>query len=260
MTHNAYFTFEVGLATDVGRVRRVNEDSSLSRSDFGLWVVSDGMGGHMAGDFASQTIVRELNSVGVAGSSDDLEARLMERLTRANELIIDHAHSLDQKTIGATVVALLIYNRHYACVWSGDSRAYMLRDGVMAQISEDHTEAQALLKAGSITAVEAANWPRKNVITRAIGVTEAPECDIISGELRHHDYFLLCSDGLTEHMKDDEIAHYLASLPPQEACDALVRETLARGARDNVTVLAVRCHDRPEELPDFDAVGLDDLQ
>ena len=97
------------------------------------------------------------------------------------------------------------------------------------------------MAAGTITDEEAANWPRKNVITRAIGVGPDPQCDQVSGSLEPGDVFLLCSDGLTEHLQDGEIAQALASLPPQQACDALIRETLNSGARDNVTVVAVQC-------------------
>ena len=124
-----FFAFRTGQATDVGRVRTVNEDSFPSRPEAGLWVVADGMGGHAAGDFASQTIVRELFSMGVPGSAEDMQARFMERLGRANELILDHAAELNQGTIGATVVALLVDGQDYACIWSGDSRIYRFRSG-----------------------------------------------------------------------------------------------------------------------------------
>ena len=245
MNHNDHFTFETGQATDVGCRREINEDFYLSRPDYGLWVVSDGMGGHAAGDFASQTIVHELNSIGMATSPEDLHARFNERLTRANETILDEASVRGGKTIGATVAALLVHENQFACIWSGDSRVYLLRNGQLSQQSRDHTEVQALLDAGSITPEEAANWPRKNVITHAIGVSEVPNCDIVAGELELGDVFLLCSDGLTEHIHDEEIAAALASHPPQEACNELIRETLARGARDNVTVIAMRCSDPP---------------
>ena len=254
MTSSDFFTFETGQATDVGCKREVNEDNFLSRPDYGLWVVADGMGGHAAGDFASLTIVTELNSVGVPASSDDLQARFMERLTRANETILNHAAEIGHHTIGATVVSLLVHDASFACIWSGDSRAYLLRGGQLVQQSCDHTEVRALLDAGTITVQEAENWPRKNVITRAIGVTATPECDIVSGELEPGDYFMLCSDGLNEHIGDAEIADYMRGLPPQAACDAMIRETLARGARDNVTVIAVRC--MPSENG---AQGLDDV-
>ena len=135
----------------------------------------------------------------------------------------------------------------------GDEDRHPGMRGVVQQ-SRDHTEVRALLDAGKITVQEAENWPRKNVITRAIGVTATPECDIVSGQLEPGDYFMLCSDGLNEHIGDAEIADYMRRLPPQAACDAMIRETLARGARDNVTVIAVRC--MPSENG---AQGLDDV-
>ncbi|OCX58185.1 serine/threonine protein phosphatase [Thioclava sp. SK-1] len=245
MHHNDFFSFETGQATDVGCRREVNEDNFLSRGDYGLWVVADGMGGHAAGDFASLAIVQQLNSVGVPASADDLQARFMERLTRANDEIITHAEALGRGTIGATVVSLLVHDQHFACIWSGDSRAYLLRHDRLSQQSRDHTEVRALLDAGTISEHEALHWPRKNVITRAIGVTAQPQCDIVVGALQEGDVFLLCSDGLTEHLSDTDIAYFLRSHAPQQACDAMVAETLARGARDNVTVIVVRCGPPP---------------
>lgn len=250
MNTNDYFTFETGQATDVGCLRQVNEDNFLSRPDYGLWTVADGMGGHAAGDFASLTIVKELNSVGYPASRQDLQARFMERLTRANDAILAHAAELNSGTVGATVVSLLIHDREFACIWSGDSRIYLMRAGQLVQQSRDHTEVRALLDAGSITAEQAEHWPRKNVITRAIGVSPEPQCDLVSGQLEIGDVFLLCSDGLTEHMSDSEIAQALATHPPQEACDALIAETLQRGARDNVTVIALRCMPPPPPSED----------
>ena len=250
MNHNDYFTFETGQGTDVGCLRQVNEDNFLSRPDYGLWVVADGMGGHAAGDFASLTIVKELNSIGVPASSEDLQARFMERLNRANDLILEHAAELDSGTIGATVVSLLVHGDDYACIWSGDSRLYLLRGGQLIQQSRDHTEVRALLDAGSITAEQAEYWPRKNVITRAVGVTPEVQCDFVTGQLELGDVFILCSDGLTEHMSDGEIADVLRHHPPQVACDALIAETLLRGARDNVTVIAMRCLPPPPPAED----------
>ncbi len=241
MHSTEFFTFLTAQATDVGCVRTVNEDSFLSRPESGLWVVADGMGGHAAGDFASQTIVRELYSVGFPGSADDFQARFMERLSRANSTILAHSAELNQGTIGATLVALLVAGQDYACIWSGDSRIYRLRNGALEQQTRDHTEVQALLDAGSISPEEAETWPRKNVITRAIGVSDTPECDVIGAQLQLGDRFLLCSDGLTGHVSDPEIADILGSHPPQEAADRLIALTLERGARDNVTVIVIHC-------------------
>lgn len=257
MNHNDYFTFETGQASDVGCLREVQEDSFLSRPDYGLWVVADGMGGHAAGDFASQTIVEELNSIGLAASAEDLHARFIERLTKANEIILDHAAQLNGGTIGSTVAALLVHEGNFACVWSGDSRVYLMRDGELQQQSRDHTEVRALLEAGSISAEDAEKWPRKNVITRAIGVSDTPQCDLVAGELQLGDVFLICSDGLNEHLHDEEIAAILANATPQDACAKLVEDTRARGARDNVTVIAIRCSAPPP--PAADDMLIDDV-
>ncbi len=237
-----YFDIETGAATDTGMVRAHNEDSYLTKPEFGVWVVADGMGGHDAGDFASQTIVAELASVGYGSSPEDLQARFMERLGRAHDRIRQHAAALGGGTVGATLVALLTFEDRFICIWSGDSRIYLLRDGALTQLTKDHTEVRELFEAGLISAAEAEHWPRKNVITRAIGVTDAPRCDVVDGELVEGDAFLLCSDGLTEHCSDDDIGRALQSgHPPQAICDGLIRQTLDRGAKDNVTTVVVRC-------------------
>lgn len=244
---------ETGAATDTGRVRHHNEDSYLIRPDFGVWVVADGMGGHDAGDVASQTIVAELSSVGYGSSSEDLQARFMERLGRAHARILEHAASLGGGTVGATLVGLLAHEDRYICIWSGDSRIYRMRDGMLTQQTRDHTEVRELLEAGLISSEEAAHWPRKNVITRAIGVSDAPRCDMVDGVLQEGDIFLLCSDGLTEHNSDDDLARALSSgLGAQAICDGLIRQTLDRGAKDNVTAIVVRC-----TAPEFVAPAVD---
>ncbi|WP_330647212.1 protein phosphatase 2C domain-containing protein [Thioclava sp. FTW29] len=238
---NGVFCFETGAATDVGCRRSINEDSLICRPEFGLWTVADGMGGHAAGDYASGMIVQELGSVGVAASEQDLQARYMERLVRANQAIRSHAVKLGGQTIGSTVVSLLVQGEDWFVVWSGDSRAYLMREGHLVQQSRDHTELQAMLDGGQLRPEDARSYPRKNVITRAIGVTAEPQCDIVSGKLRAGDLFVLCSDGLMEHMADREIAAIVRDYPPQAACNQLIRETLARGARDNVTVVVISC-------------------
>ena len=248
MTGNSFFIFETGHTTNKGCVRNHNEDSYLTRPEFGLWVVADGMGGHAAGDFASQTITQLVDTVGVSSSAQDLQARFMERLTRANCLIRNHAASLGGTTIGATLVAFLVFEQDFACIWSGDSRIYLLRNKVLTQLTTDHTETQALLEAGTITPAEAKSWPRKNVITRAIGVSDEPICDIVSGALQDEDVILLCSDGLTEHLSDTDICRILSEGPAQIICDTLISETLARGAKDNTTAVVVRCRSRLPEV------------
>lgn len=237
-----FFRIETGAATNTGCVRDHNEDSFFTGPHAGVWVVADGMGGHDAGDFASQTITGEMESLGFAISAGDLQARFMERLGRAHQRIREHSASLGGTTVGATLVAFLIYEDNYACIWSGDSRIYRMRGGALEQLTKDHTEVQELLDAGMINAEEAESWPRKNVITRAIGVTDTPNCDVISGQVRAGDTFLLCSDGLTEHNTDDDLETGLhISDGAQHACDSLITQTLQRGAKDNVTAVVVNC-------------------
>jgi len=249
------FTFVTGQATDVGCVREINEDSFLPLPESGVWVVADGMGGHAAGDFASQLIVRELFSIGMPASADDLQARFMERLHRANELIFQHSVELGAGSIGATLASLLIHGSQYACIWSGDSRVYMQRAGVLTQISRDHTEVQLLLDSGTISPQEAENWPRKNVITRAVGVTDTLQCDVTGGDLEVDDKFLICSDGLNEYVSDAQISDILLRNDPQAACDIMVQETLNGGAKDNVTVIAIHCQEPP--VQDGEEFGMD---
>tara|TARA_R110002072_G_scaffold141386_3_gene286635 strand:- start:1878 stop:2681 length:804 start_codon:yes stop_codon:yes gene_type:complete len=253
---NPIYTFETVSRSDVGCVRKVNEDSLLALPESGLWLVADGMGGHAAGDFASQSIVAELQTVGIPDGAVDLRARFMDRLNSANALILSHAAELGNGTIGSTIASLMVQQGHYACIWSGDSRVYRLRGGVLTQCTRDHTEVRTLLDNGTITPAEAEAWPRKNVITRAIGVTSDPECDIIEGALADQDVFLICSDGLTEYYNDDELEREMVRLGQSldTLCDHLIATSLERGGKDNVTVVAIRCHQAP--LPEFEADGV----
>ncbi|AUH33523.1 PP2C family protein-serine/threonine phosphatase [Paracoccus tegillarcae] len=247
---NDLFLFETGADSDTGRLREHNEDSYLTLPLAGVWVVADGMGGHQAGDVASAIITDEIESVGVPVSSQDQRARVSERLDRAHNRILAHSAEMGHVTIGATVVTLLIYEAGFVCMWAGDSRIYLMRNGRLSRLTIDHSEAQELLAAGAITEEEARNWPRKNVITRAIGIHDGPNYEAVTGSVRDGDVFLLCSDGLTEHMLDEELAAVLAdtSMGSQQMVDRLVDETLNRGARDNVTAIVVRCLPRSDEV------------
>jgi serine/threonine protein phosphatase PrpC len=232
--------FESGAATHVGKVRSRNEDSYLVHPESGIWAVADGMGGHDEGHIASSMIVEALRSVGPPSSPSDLLSRCEESVLRANTRIQLLARERGRQVIGSTVAILLIHQRHYACLWSGDSRVYLHRGGSFFQLSRDHTQVQELVDSGHLTPDEAKNWPGRNVITRAIGVREEPELEIENGPLIAGDVFIICSDGLTTHVSDKDILQEITMHGCQEACDALVRMTLARGARDNVTVVAVR--------------------
>jgi protein phosphatase len=140
---------------------------------------------------------------------------------------------------------LLVYDAHYACIWSGDSRVYLVRGGEIHQISRDHTEVEELIAKGLLDPKDAKNWPRRNVVTRAIGVNDDPELEMRNGVLEPDDSFIICSDGLTSHVEDSEILDCVTASYPQEACDKLIALTLERGAADNVTVIVARY--RPDD-------------
>jgi protein phosphatase len=232
--------FDTGAGTHVGQVRERNEDRFLSKPQAGLWAVADGMGGHEAGELASQTIVDALNAIEPPSSAAELLRQCEQQIVQANEQLRAVSQNRGGAVLGATIAVLLAYDRHYACVWSGDSRIYLVRGGAIEQLSRDHTEVQQLLTDGAITPEEAKNWPNGNVVTRAIGVFDWPELELSSGPLQSGDSFLICSDGLTQHVSDAEILQHVLSSGSQQACDALIALTLERGARDNVTVIVVR--------------------
>jgi len=234
--------FETGAATHVGKVREKNEDRYLVRPEVGIWMVADGMGGHLAGEIASSMVTEALQSVGPATSAAELLAQCEEHIIEANRKLREIGRQRGGIVIGTTVAALLVFETHYACVWSGDSRIYLVRNGEIQQISRDHTEVEELVAEGILNRAEAKNWPRSNVVTRAIGVHDNPELEMRNGVLEPGDTFLICSDGLTAHVKDREILACLVAGAAQEACDKLVELTLQRGATDNVTVVAAHYH------------------
>lgn len=240
--------------TDVGRVRKLNEDSLLMRPDLGLWVVADGMGGHDAGDFASQTVCAELDKLNPSTSARGLLSAMEARVIAANAVLRETARERGPNAvIGCTLVALMIFEDAFACVWSGDSRIYRIRQGAIEQITRDHTEAQELIDLGTLTPEEAKTWPRKNVITRAIGVFDEPELEMQQGRIQDGDLFVLCSDGLTEHVEDDEIFRASAN-PIGTLVETLINTTLERGAKDNVTVIAVACREVTAVMQDVASV------
>ena len=232
--------FEVGAATHVGCVRELNEDSFLVRPELGLFAVADGMGGHEAGEAASAALIESLARIEAQESAAALLQACEDRLIDANANIRGLAARRGIDVMGTTVVALLIFDGHYACLWSGDSRAYLVRESRIHQVTRDHTEVEELVAEGILNDEEARRWPRRNVVTRAIGIFEKPETEMKCGELFSGDVFVLCSDGLTGHVEPDELRRRVVSGAPQTACDELIELALQRGGHDNVTVIVVR--------------------
>ena len=231
--------FLSAAATHPGNVRPINEDSHLVHDAAGIWAVADGMGGHDAGEVASRMLTDALQAVATPGSAAELLAQCEVRVVDVNERLLDIA-SERGTVIGTTLAMLLSYGSHYACVWSGDSRIYLIRDGRIDMLSHDHTEVQELVDQGILTYEESRISVRRNIITRAIGVAPRAELESVQGTLQAGDVFVLCSDGLTNYVSDDELQSHGESLPSPEACAALIELALARGGSDNVTVIIAR--------------------
>ena len=235
--------FHTASVTNVGLARAHNEDDVLVRPDIGLWAVADGMGGYGGGDVASGAVVAALRTLAPSVTAAQLLAEFEQKIVRVNADLRAMAHARAGAILGATLVALMVHGAHFACVWCGDSRGYLLRSGKLSQVSRDHSEVQELIDRGLLRKEEAKTWPRRNVVTRALGATDEAELEIVDGPAYAGDRFLLCSDGLTAHVADDEIAAMLAAVHPHTAVGDLLQLTLERGASDNVSIIVVDCRE-----------------
>lgn len=227
-----------GSATDRGRVREVNEDALLAYPP--VFLVADGMGGHDAGDLASRIAVEEFAQLAgqSSASSDDVHACFARTSTRIRTEFTGGRR-------GGTTVAGVAVTEHdggwYWLVFNvGDSRVYRWSEDALTQVSVDHSVVQELIESGELTAVAARRHPERHVLTRALGTGEPPEPDYWLLPAGVDDRLLICTDGLTRELADDEIAQVLAAVDdPQEASARLVQDALERGGRDNVSAVVV---------------------
>lgn len=229
--------------TNVGLVRKANEDSILHATDRGLYVVADGMGGHDNGALASSTIVKTLEAVSASGDFDEDCTRLSQAVHEANAEIFAIANAHEGR-MGSTVVALHIEGRRFAVFWAGDSRAYLLRDGQLYHLTRDHTMVNDMVAKGMLSEEDALTHPMRHVLNKAVGVQAQLELDGIADEIRIGDVFLLCSDGLTGLVADDEIATALKLVNPDHSVKTLLDRVLERGAHDNVSILVIACEEQ----------------
>jgi protein phosphatase len=219
-------------------VRDVNEDALLTDPTGVLWAVADGMGGHGHGDLAADLIVDALARLPHGGGG---RAELRRALGEAHADVRARARSEGLGDIGATVVALMITGARATVGWAGDSRVYLLRGGALAALTKDHSVVQELIDHGDLSPAEAATHPRAHVVTRAIGIGEEAAPDFTDFEIQPGDAILLCSDGLTRCVSEQEIAERMAAAPdPGQACHSLIELSLLRGAPDNVSAVVVR--------------------
>ena len=230
--------YEVQTLSHPGKVRTNNEDALFANAGTGVFAVADGMGGHERGEWASAAIVDGLAAVR-GGDFDSLLDGVSAAIHGANSVIYSEAQE-KSVSMGSTAVALVLKDDRFAVMWAGDSRAYVLRDGVLHQLSRDHTRVQEMVDRGLLTAEEGLHHPMGHVLSRAVGVGKELELDGIADAPSAGDIFLLCSDGLYGVVTDDEISSLLAASPIAEAANSLIDLCLARGAPDNVTVVLVR--------------------
>ena len=235
--------------SDRGQVRPNNEDAVLAeRADSPvaerrgvLCVVADGMGGHAAGEVASSLAVQTTRQHFYASDDPENGAALREAISAANEAVWREAQrSPDKAGMGCTLSAAVVRGDEVVVGHVGDSRAYLVRRADITQITTDHSWVAEQVRAGALTPEQARQHPRRNVITRAIGQRASVEVEIYRFCAASGDAIVLCSDGLTSVVEDDEIGRYARELPPQEAVQRLIDAANSRGAPDNVTVAVMR--------------------
>ncbi|MEZ4227077.1 MAG: protein phosphatase 2C domain-containing protein [Polyangiaceae bacterium] len=238
--------------TDLGRRRKVNEDAFLTDDDLGLWVVADGMGGHAAGEVASQEAIDTIYGMVKRGRANlELDGefqedkarsacRLLEGAVQAATYMVFAIAELDSNKagMGTTISAMMRFGDHVALAQVGDSRIYRVRAGGVEQLTEDHTLIAWQIKQGLLTAEEARHAKHKNVITRAVGNRDYVQVDTLVAELQVGDVFLLCSDGLHGYLKVEEIPH-LAVAGGAQAVRNFIELANSRGGRDNITAILV---------------------
>ena len=231
-------------ATDVGMRRGANEDRYAMAPELGLFLVADGMGGHSAGQVASQLAAEgALEAVSaLEGGTVSMTEKLRQAVEVANRRIYSTAMAKPELSgMGTTLVAILAARERVALAHVGDSRAYLIRRGRIRCLTDDHSLVGELLRRREIDETAAREHPHRHVLTRAVGVRRAVQPDLAELTPLADDWFLMCSDGLTTHVHDNEIAAFVTSgAAPQDICDGLIRRANERGGEDNITVVLVR--------------------
>jgi protein phosphatase len=230
----------VGVRSDIGRLRQRNEDAYLVKD--ALFVVADGMGGHRGGDVASTLA---LETIGSEAPADVTLEILVQDIKRANQAVMERGEAdRELRGMGTTITAVITEDAKAHVAHVGDSRAYLLRDGALQQLTEDHTLVQRMVREGRLTEDEAARHPQRSVLTRALGVDEDIPVDELSLDVHTGDRLLLCTDGLSSMVDRDRIRKILGREgDPQLACDKLIDAANRAGGDDNITVIVLDFED-----------------
>ena len=261
-TSSAIVDLTVSAATDIGTVRKVNEDSYLAATP--IYLVADGMGGHRAGDKASQTVCATFAAAFPGPLAATADA-VLDAIQASNVAVRDLSDSASQSISGTTLSGIALVEAyegaslHWMAFNIGDSRIYAWDGRELSQLSVDHSAVQELVDAGVITAAEAMIHPERNIVTRAIGAFDAVDADIWLLPVSGNQSFLLCSDGLTKELTDEQIGSLLAehnsALSATSVAQALVSAALAAGGKDNITAVFVESLASTNSLPDEDTTG-----
>jgi protein phosphatase/serine/threonine-protein phosphatase Stp1 len=233
-------SFRSGAATHAGAANRLNEDAFVNRPDLGLWAVADGAGAHESGEVASAEVAGLLQTIDAGLSAAEMLLEVRSRLEAAHaRLHAEASRHGDGAMVATTVVVLLARDDHFACLWAGDSRAYLLRDHTLTKITRDHSLVQALVESGTISEAEAIGHPQANVITRAVGAdSDVLELEKRTGQLMAGDRLLLCSDGLSKTLPEEQLAELLSGDDATGAA-RLVMAALTAQATDNITAVTI---------------------
>ena len=237
------FNWTSASFTHVGLVRARNEDACLDQAERGLWAVADGMGGHAFGDLASRRVVEGLTQLGAPDSLLTFVADARDTLQAVNRQLRIEAANHNVQIIGSTVVVLLLWEHSCGYLWAGDSRIYLCRDGKLTQLTRDHSQVEELKAAGHLSAEDILNLPSRGIITRAVGAAATLDLDSDMMEIRDGDMFLLCSDGLSNEVSEQEMRGALVPGDCRQASDTLLAMALKRGGHDNISAVVVRIED-----------------
>jgi protein phosphatase len=237
------FRWTSASCSHVGLVREINEDACLDQPERGLWAVADGMGGHTVGDFASSMVVEALSNVSLADSLESFVGDMRKRLQTVNDQLRAEAATRNAEMIGSTVALLLAHDGRCAYLWAGDSRIYLYRNGRLKLLTRDHNQLEELRARGVDIADGAIDHRLLRGITRAVGAMDTldPEEGVV--ELNDGDVFLLCSDGLSNAVSEQEIMSALLPGNCQRAASKLIDIALERGGRDNISAVVVHAED-----------------
>ena len=221
---------KVVAKTHCGKIRPINEDRYLVPEEGdSIVLVADGMGGHKAGEVASETAAQTIRACAVKMHGREISIKTALKWVRqANQIIY-------------RMTFLYFMNKHALLAHVGDSRCYRIRDGRIMQLTKDHSLVAELVRIGEITPEQARNHPYRNIITRALGTDDYVAVDAQDIPVEENDVYLLCSDGLSNYLEEDELLHAVQNQPSDALCDHLVQIALDRGGRDNITVVAAYC-------------------